>query len=428
MILPASPSCRSLADIHGFHLVALVVLLAFLAGFGPLCTDMYLPALPGIAEELSISTALAQGSITSCLLGLALGQIFIGPISDGIGRKGILISSLGAFTLTSLLCARASSGEEFLILRFLQGLCGAGGSVLCRAVSCDSFEGSRLTRFMAMFMAVTGLAPIFGPLIGGVIATAAGWHGIFFLLGAIGIALFIGCWLLMPETLPPENRIRGGMGASFCNMGRLFHQKAFLLYAGVQGFTAAGFFCYISASPFIFLNIYGFNMEEFSFFFGANALVLAGSSFLAGQLSARFGERTLLAYGNACRALACLAVLGVCILNPANPLPMMASLMAMLAAQGITKPTSFTLAVMSQSVGAGAASGILGVVFFICGAAASPLAGIAGPDNALPLGIMTALSGIGALICSLRGNRAFAGNPDKVCHAGMLLHRQDAPD
>ncbi|WP_297671822.1 multidrug effflux MFS transporter [uncultured Desulfovibrio sp.] len=414
----------SLADIRGARRAFIVLLLAFLAGFGPLCTDMYLPALPDIAQELSIPTALAQASIAACLLGLALGQIVIGPISDGIGRKGILLGSLALFVAASALCAHAPSGETFLALRFLQGLGGSGGAVLCRALSCDSFTGSRLTSFMAMFMAITGIAPVIGPLAGGAITTTAvGWRGIFYLLAAIGAALWLGCRLAMPETLAPEKRVRGGMGASFRNMGRLFRQRAFLWYAGVQGFTAAGFFCYISASPFIFLHIYGFSVEQFSLFFGTNATVLVVSSLITGRLSGRFGDRALLALGNFCRALACLAILAVAVLRPASPLPMMASLMIMLAAQGFTKPTSFTLAVMAQSVGAGAASGILGVTFFICGAAASPLAGVAGPESALPLGVMSAVSGIGALICTLYGNRAFAAAPERAGNARGLLRR-----
>ena len=411
----------SLADIRGVHRAFVIVLLAFLAGFGPLCTDMYLPALPDIAKDMSIPATMAQASIAACLLGLALGQIVIGPISDGIGRKGILLASLAVFTGASILCAHASTGESFLLLRFLQGLGGSGGTVLCRALSCDSFTGSRLTSFMSMFMAITGIAPVIGPLGGGFFTSTLGWRSIFYLLAGIGLLLLLGCRLAIPETLPPQKRVRGGMMASFKNMGKLFHYRAFLWYTGVQGFTAAGFFCYISASPFIFLNIYGFSVEQFSLFFGTNAMVLVLSSFVVGQLSGRFGDKALLAFGNYCRALACLAILAVAILQPSSPLPMMVSLMTMLAAQGLTKPTSFTLAIMAQSAGAGAASGILGVAFFVCGAAASPLAGIAGPQSALPLGIMSAFSGMGALVCTLLGNRALTLASDKPSEARDLL-------
>ncbi len=418
-----SPSpYRSLADVHGTQRILVIVLLAFLAGFGPLCTDMYLPALPDIARDLTIPASMAQASIAACLLGLALGQIVIGPISDGIGRKGILLVSLILFTVASVLCAYAPTGEIFLVLRFLQGLGGSGGAVLCRALSCDSFTGSRLTSFMSMFMAITGIAPVVGPIGGGCITTTAlGWRGIFYLLTGIGAALWLGCRLAIPETLAPHQRVRGGMAASFRNMGQLFHQRAFLWYTGVQGFTAAGFFCYISASPFIFIHIYSFSVEQFGLFFSANAMVLVISSLAVGQLSGRFGDRTLLAFGNFCRALAFLAILAVAMLHPTSPVPMMASLMAMLAAQGFTKPTSFTLAIMAQNVGAGAASGILGVVFFICGAAASPLAGIAGPESALPLGIMSALSGLGAFLCTIYGNKAFTRMQTKPSRARDIL-------
>lgn len=420
-MLDSVPSC-SLAHIHGVRRVFVITLLAFLAGFGPLCTDMYLPALPDIANDMAIPASMAQASIAACLLGLALGQIVIGPLSDGMGRKGILLWSLALFTAASALCAHAPTGEIFLLLRFLQGLGGSGGAVLCRAMSCDSFTGSRLTSFMSMFMAITGIAPVVGPIGGGFItASALGWRGIFYLLAAIGAALCVGCRLALPETLPPVKRVHGGMAASFGNMGKLFRQRAFLWYTGVQGFTAAGFFCYISASPFIFLHIYGFSIGEFSLFFGINALLLVLSSLVVGQLSGRFGDKALLALGNYCRAAACLAILAVALLRPVSPAPMMASLMAMLAAQGFTKPTSFTLAIMAQSAGAGAASGVLGVTFFICGAAASPLAGLAGSQSALPLGILSVISGLGALVCTLLGNSALTSTTDKPGQARDLL-------
>lgn len=142
-----------------------ILLLALCTAFGPLCTDMYLPALPDIAKDLNVSTAFAQASITACLLGLALGQLFMGPVSDGRGRRGPLIFSLALFTVSSGLCSVMQDGYSFLALRFCMGLGGAGGIVLARAICCDSYQGSALTRFMSLLMAIHSVGPILGPVI-----------------------------------------------------------------------------------------------------------------------------------------------------------------------------------------------------------------------------------------------------------------------
>lgn len=392
---------------HGLRRAGIAFLLAMLASFGPLCTDMYLPALPDIAGDLSISTALCQGSITSCLLGLALGQIFIGPVSDGKGRRGILLIALSLFVISSLCCSQVTSGPAFIALRLAQGLGGAGGAVLSRAISCDTYQGPSLTQFMAILMAIHGIAPILGPILGGFLSSSWGWRSVFYLLTALGIVLTLCVFFFLPETLVREKRIQGGIPASLRNMAGLFHQKAFLCYTGVQGFTMGGFFCYVSASPFIFQKMYALSVGQFSLIFACNAMGITLLSLLTGLLSKRFGDRRLLAVGDVLRFLSCLALLAVAIIQPVSPLPMLGAMFAMLSTQGITMTTSFTLAITSQTTGAGAASGILGVAVFIFGAFTSPLAGLAGPESALPLGIVCTLTGFVSLCLSLIGNRAF---------------------
>ena len=149
-------STTPIQEQHGLRFACTTLLLSWLTAFGPLCTDMYLPTLPDIAADLSISTALAQSSITSCLLGLALGQLFVGPISDSRGRHGVLVLSLVLYTVASFLCTQAEDGTSFIVLRFLQGFGGAGGAVLARAVCCDIFHGSKLTQYISLLNHETG--------------------------------------------------------------------------------------------------------------------------------------------------------------------------------------------------------------------------------------------------------------------------------
>ena len=220
----------------------MAAILGFLAAMGPLCTDFYLPALPDMAAELGSAPSQMQLSITACLLGLSLGQIALGPLSDARGRKIPLLLSLAMFILASFLCARASSVGELVALRFLQGLAGSGGVVLSRAVACDLFRGSELTRFFSLLMLINGVAPIFGPVIGGQILRFSDWSGIFFFLAGCGVLQFSLVFFGCPETLPPEKRVQGGMGQSIRAMFRLFGNRIFVAYMLIQGFVMAGFF------------------------------------------------------------------------------------------------------------------------------------------------------------------------------------------
>lgn len=394
-------------DQRGLRFAWTTFLLSWLTAFGPLCTDMYLPTLPDIAADLQISTALAQSSITACLLGLALGQLVVGPISDSRGRHGVLVLSLVLYTVASFLCAMAESSTSFLVLRFLQGFGGAGGAVLARAVCCDIFQGSRLTQYISLLMAIHSVAPILGPVAGGFLGGWAGWRSVFWVLAVIGLLLTLATFFTLPESLAKDKRIRGGILASLGNTGRLFRERAYLCYTCVQGFTMGGFFAYVSASPFIFQNIYGLSMEAFSLIFACNAVGMVCTSLLAGWLSKRLGDKRLLFMGDVLRTMACAAVFAVCLVTPASPWPLQIALFAMLSLQSLTLSPSFSLAISSQSVGAGAASGILGVAVFLFGACSSPLTGLAGPQSALPLGIIVLVTGLCSLCSSILGNRLF---------------------
>ena len=383
----------------------LAILLGMMAAFGPLCTDTYLPSLPDLATDLSVSTAVTQLTITSCLLGMALGQIFVGPISDNKGRRWPLFVSLALFTAASVLCTLANSGNAFIILRFAQGLGGAGGIVLSRAIACDLFRGSELTSFMSLLMSIQGIAPILGPIAGGAIAGLGSWRLIFAALTLFGIVLFLMTIRALPETLPAHQKGKGSIMASIRGMGELFREKAFLCYAGVQGFTMAGFFGYVASSPFIIQNIYGLSVTAYSIIFAINAFSIMIAALITGRLSRHIGDATLLQTGDILRCLACMGTLVITIWTPESPLPLLAAIFCMVALQGVTLTASFTLAINAQKVGAGTASGILGVATFIFGACSSPLVGLAGPDSAVPLGLVSAITGVLSLALTVLGNR-----------------------
>ncbi|MGN1038472.1 MAG: multidrug effflux MFS transporter, partial [Mailhella sp.] len=271
--------------------------LGFLAAMGPLCTDLYLPALPDMAAELGSTASHMQLSITACLLGIALGQIVLGPLSDARGRKGPLLSSLALFIAASFLCSRASGVEELIVLRFIQGLAGSGGVVLSRAIACDLFRGTELTKFFSLLMLINGIAPILGPVVGGQILRFSNWAGIFLFLALCGAAQFSLVFFGTKETLPKEKRVEGGLLQSLRAMLRLFGNRTFLAYMLIQGFVMAGFFGYISASPFVLQNIYKLSAQEYALCFGLNGIGIMVFAQVTGRVCAAYGDRTVLCAG-----------------------------------------------------------------------------------------------------------------------------------
>ncbi len=359
-------------------------ILGFLAAMGPLCTDLYLPALPQMMEQLDCGAAQVQLSITFNLLGLALGQIFLGPVSDAKGRKVPLLFSLLLFIAASFLCAVARNVGQLIALRFIQGLAGSGGVVLSRAIACDLYRGTELTRFFSLLMLVNSAAPIFGPVIGGQIMRISGWSGIFFFLALCGAAQLALVFFKYGETLPPEKRIGGGLAVSLRNMAKLFQNRLYLCYLLIQGFVMAGFFGYIAASPFVLQKIYGLSAQQYSLCFAANGMGIMLFAQMTGRVCREYGDRRVLGFGCWLSFFSAVLLACACVFT-LSVWWMLGALWFFSSSMGIISTTSFSLAIASQDGGAGGASGLLGVAGFVFGAFASPVVGLCGEMSSLPL-------------------------------------------
>src|SRR5947209_4111624 len=209
----------------------LVLIIGALSAFGPLSLDMYLPALPSLSRDLGSGASQAQLTLTACLLGLASGQVIAGPQSDALGRRRPLLVGLLGYAVSSALCAVAPSVPVLIVLRLVQGLTGAAGIVIARAVVRDLYVGTEAARFYALTMLVNGLAPILAPIIGAQLLRVTSWRGVFLVLGAIGVVLFLAGALGLPETLPPERRRTGGIGPILLTFRRLLEDRVFVGYA-----------------------------------------------------------------------------------------------------------------------------------------------------------------------------------------------------
>ncbi|WP_141433960.1 Bcr/CflA family multidrug efflux MFS transporter [Bacillus sp. 03113] len=365
----------------------LALMLGSLALLGPFSIDMYLPSFPTIVEDYKTNASLVQFSLTACLLGLGLGQLIIGPMSDVQGRRKPLLIFLILYLIASLACALAPNIYFFIGARFIQGFSAAGGLVISRAIVRDVYSGRELTKFFALLMLVNNLGPIIAPVTGGSILTFTNWTGVFIFLSCIGLVLFLMVSWKLEETLPEENRVPSNLSQLLKNFSSLFKDRQFAGYALTQGFIIAGIFAYVSGTPFVYQNIYGVTPQVFSLLFGMNGIALMIGSQLVGRYTDFIPEKTFLQIGLFLSTLSG-AVLLVAILLHAPLLAIVVPIFFIVSSIGMITTTSFSLAMESQGHIAGSASALLGLLPFILGSLTAPLVGIAGEHTAIPMGII----------------------------------------
>ena len=375
--------------------LVLTVFLGILAALAPLSIDMYLPSLPLMPEEFGVTTSVIQLTLTMTMAGMAIGQIFAGPISDMKGRRIPLIFGMLIFALSTLVCIFATSIHVFLVFRFIQGLAGAVGIVIARAIARDVCEGPQLTKLFSMLMLVNGLAPILAPVIGGEILVFTSWRGIFVLLMIIGLMLTVAA-MLFKESLRPENRI-SGWGSTFKSFRALITNKYFLGHCFMQCFSFAAFFAYISGSSFIFQNIYGVSAQEYSLIFGGIGLAIAITGVIPMRLAGRVADEKLLRWSLVQSFVGSLLIFTACWFNAPLAL-LILSLLVVIPMIAIMGATSFSLAMRAHGKNAGSASALIGFFSMISGSIMAPLVGIAGSANPMPMAVIMLIGEAGALL------------------------------
>lgn len=373
----------------------LMVFLGLMTAIAPLSTDMYLPSLPIMQQDFSISASVAQMTLMMTTGGMAIGQIFAGPLSDRYGRKLPLLLGMLVFTLSTAGCILAEDIGFFLFCRFLAGFAGASGIVVAKAIARDVCEGPELTRFFALLMMINGLAPIAAPVIGGQILLFASWRGVFVVLTAVGLVQFLAT-IAYRETLPRERRIRSVL-ASFAKFPRLLKNRYFLGHCLTQCFVFGAFFSYLSGSSFVFQNVYSVSPQAYSLIFGGIGAGLLLTGALPARLAGRVPDERLLYFALLIPLSGSLLLcLGFYLEAPL--LAILPVLFVTIVPLSVMGAASFSLALSRQGKNAGSASALLGFFSMILGAAMMPLVGIAGENTALPMAlIMAAGYGLGLL-------------------------------
>ena len=348
----------------------LVLLLGVLSAFGPFVVDLYLPSLPQLASFFETNASMTQLTLTTAMIGLALGQLLLGPLSDKFGRKKPLIISLVIYIISTVLIVFSPNIETMIVLRVIQGLSSAGSVVISRAVATDLYRGREMTRFFGLLMTINGIAPIISPILGSLLLEYISWKGVFVFLALIGVVVLFFCFRLK-ESLSVENRLQGSIFATFSTFGVIIKNRLFMSYVGIESFLLGAMFAYIAASPFILQSFYGLSAFIFSLCFGANGAALVIGANIGGKLP----NRQALAIGVLAFVVAALYTIAVLIIQP-HWLFVEIGFFAMLLLMGITFPAISTLAMESERQYAGSASALLGFAPFFLGGIVSPLVGI----------------------------------------------------
>lgn len=373
-----------------------LVLLGMLIAIAPLSIDMYLPAFPAIEAELAQGAGSAEYTLASFFIGISLGQLFYGPLSDRFGRKPPLYAGLIIYSLASLGCAVAGSLEALAAWRFLQALGGCAGMVIARAVVRDRCSAQESARAFSLLILIMGLAPILAPLFGGWLATAFGWRALFGVLAGFGTLCLVLVYQRLAETrdisdVPPITlrRVAGDY------LG-LLRQRAFMGYGLAAALASAGMFAYIAGSPQVLIGIYGIAPEHFGWVFGINAVGFVAASQINARLLRHTPLSVMLRRSLRLTGLAAVVLAGFAAYGQPPMIPLLICLFVFMASLGLVNPNANAAAMAGQGRIAGTASALIGALQFGGASLAGAALGLSGKGSVAPLATVMAVCGLGA--------------------------------
>ena len=389
-----------------------IVALGIMAAVSPMATDIYLASIPAAAEYFRAPITAVQLSLSTYMIGMALGQLVLGPVSDRLGRYGLIVAGTSVFTLSSAGIALSTSIEMMLVLRAVQGIAGAAGVVVGRAMVSDTVSGIEAAKVYTLLGTITSMAPIVAPLIGGVIASQAVWQTVFWLLTGFGLLMLTGTLVVLKETLPPAERSRAGLVGIFEGPWRMLGQPVFMGWALALAFAFGCLFSYISASSFVLQNIVGLSELGYSVVFALGALCGLLGGLVNVRLLNRFSPGAILR--SALIALSCINLVGLAVLLAGAPAwTLMVHVVAAQACFGFVMGNAIALGQAEARHRAGAGSAVLGLLQFLLGGIASPLSGLGGDSTAVPMAVgMLIFSGLAlsAAVSALRLSRRAASD------------------
>jgi MFS transporter, DHA1 family, multidrug resistance protein len=368
----------------------MVVVLGLLVALGPLTIDMYLPALPRIAEDLAVSSSVVQLTLTGTLAGLALGQLIVGPLSDSLGRKRPLLAGIVLHMLASLVCLFAPNITVLGIARGVQGIGAAATMVVAIAIVGDLFTDSTAATVMSRLMLVLGVAPVLAPSLGAAVLMHASWHWVFAVLVVLAGLLLLLAALALPETLSQSHRRPLRFGGILATYGELLRDKRFVVLVVVAALGMSGLFAYIAGASFVLQGGYGLGQQAFALVFGAGAVALIGATQFNVVLLRRFSPQSIVVWALTASSVAGAVFVGLAAFGVGGLVAFVVPVWAILAAMGFVIPNAPALALSRHPDASGTAAALLGAAQFGLGAAVAPLVGVLGNGELALAVVMTA--------------------------------------
>jgi DHA1 family bicyclomycin/chloramphenicol resistance-like MFS transporter len=375
----------------------MIVVLGALVALGPLTIDMYLPALPRIADELRVSSSVAQLTLTGTLAGLALGQLIVGPLSDSLGRRRPLMAGIAVHMLASLVCLFAPNIEILSLARGLQGMGAAAAAVVSVAVVGDLFDDTAAATVMSRLMLILGVAPIVAPSLGAAVLLKASWHWVFAVLIALAGALLLIAALFLPETLPIRNRRPLQVRSIATTYLSLLRDMRFVALVIVGALGMAGLFAYIAGAAFVLQGRHGLDQQTFALVFGAGAIAFVVATQVNVVLLRRFSPQRILLWALAAATVVGAVFIALSVTHTGGMFGFLVPVWAVLAMMGFVIPNAPAVALSRHHEAAGTAAALLGAAQFGVGAAIAPVVGLMGNDEIALSVVMTAGVGIALL-------------------------------
>ena len=374
-----------------------ILVLGALTALGPFTVDLYLPAFPALESELDVSAALIQLTLTATAVGFGVGQLVVGPWSDRVGRRLPLILATAVHIAASIAVAVAPDIAWLTVFRLLQGVGAAAGGVVAMAMVRDLFGGLPLVRMLSRLALVSGLAPVLAPVIGSQLLLILDWRGIFYFLAAYGILVLIAVIVFVVETLPPARRIDSGHRTVAERYRAVFSDRVFVGVAIISAMTFTGLFAYLSSSSFLFQQVYGLDPQQYGILFGVNSIGVVTGVQISSRLAKYVGPQWILAFSTASLLLSAVAILVFDMLG-FGLIGVLIPLWFFIASCGFGFPLVQVLALTNHPREAGTAASVLGAVNFGLAGLLSPIVGLFGIANAIPMATMMAITALIAVL------------------------------
>ncbi|ABS02877.1 drug resistance transporter, Bcr/CflA subfamily [Kineococcus radiotolerans SRS30216 = ATCC BAA-149] len=376
--------------------------IALLCAIGPFGIDTYLPTFPDLARDLSTSAARVQLTLTTFMLGMAVGQLVLGPLSDRLGRRRLLLAGTAVTFLAGVVCALSPSIGVLVAARLVQGLAGAAGMVIGRAVIADLATGRTAARAFSTLGVIGGVAPVLAPVLGGLIAGHGGWRGIFGVTALLAAAMLVAAWFVLPETLPRERRHAGGLREVASTARAVLSRRRYVGYVGCLVLVFATVFAYVSASPFVLQNVVGLSPRTYSVVFATNALGIVAAGAVSNRLLRRRTPAQVLTAGVALQVVCAAGLFTTVVALDAWAPAVLVLLWFTMFSIGLVFGNATALAADEVRFASGTGSALQGALQFTVGALVSSLVGLAGEHSAVPMvAVMLGCSGAAALVLVL---------------------------